>query len=148
MRPKSDLAKDVEEVKKEIKEIKKMLDVLKKKMSQDETCIYIEENYEMNMRYVNKTKGLQMIVDIRAPMVKASSVQIDKYLKSREESKDEIIDKNFDRRFRMGENVLKSDKEITMPVVIEVRNGDKKIITVSIIEREEDLFLCSLQARC
>ena len=148
MRPKSDLAKDVEEVKKVTKEIKKMLDVLKKKMLQDETCIYIEENYEMNMRYVNKTKGLQMIVDIRAPMVKASSVQIDKYLKSREESKDEIIDKSFNRRFRMGENVLKSDKEITMPVVIEVRNGDKKIITVSIIEREEDLFLCSLQARC
>ena len=49
VRTKSDLAKDIKEVKKDMKEIKKMLDELKKKRLQDETCNYIEEQYEMNM---------------------------------------------------------------------------------------------------
>ena len=41
-----------------------------------------------------------------------------------EVNKDEMIEKCCNKRFRMGENVYKSEKEITMLVVIEVKNRD------------------------
>ena len=54
---------------------------------------------------------------------------------------------NCNRKFCFGEKVYKSEREITMPVAIKSENGDhiKKMITISIIDREEDLFLCGLK---
>ena len=49
--------------------------------------------------------------------------------------------------FRFGEKVYKSYKEVTMLIVIRVGNEDyvRKSISVKVIDREEDLFLCGLK---
>ena len=60
-RQKSDLAKDVEEIKKDMKEMKTLLDELKKAKA---NCVnhFVEEEYEVNVRFVDEAKGMQMIV--------------------------------------------------------------------------------------
>ena len=59
IRPKSELAKDVEEIKKDMKRIEKLLEELKRERVNTN---FVEEEYEVNIRYVDKAKGMQMIV--------------------------------------------------------------------------------------
>ena len=59
----------------------------------------------------------------------------------------DVEKKSCDRRFRFGEKVYKSYKEVTMPIIMKVVDEDyvRKNISVNIIHREEDLFLCGLK---
>ena len=61
-RQKRDLAKDVEEIKKDMKEMKTLLDELRKAKA---NCVnhFVEEEYEVNVRFVDEAKGMQMILD-------------------------------------------------------------------------------------
>ena len=57
-----------------------------------------------------------MIVDSDAPVSIATSRWIEKYLKDMEVKKDEITERECNRKFKMGENIYLSNREITLPV--------------------------------
>ena len=102
-------------------------------------CNFVEEEYEVNIRLVNETKGMQMIVDSGAPMSIATTKWMDRYLKSMEVKEDEITEKVCNRKFKMGENVYLSNREIALPIRIKTDSDDyiRKMITVSIVDRED-----------
>ena len=91
-RQKSELAKDVEEIKKDMKEIKTFIDELKKNKANSENN-FVEEEYEVNVRFVDEAKGMQLIVDSGALVSISSSKWMEKYLKDMEVNKDEITEK-------------------------------------------------------
>ena len=107
----------------------------------------VEEEYELNVRFVDESKGIQMIVDSDAPVSIATSKWMERYLKEMEVKKDEIIEKKCNRRFKMGENIYLSDKEITLLVRMKTDDHDfiMKMVTVSVVDREDELFLCGLK---
>ena len=47
----------------------------------------------------------------------------------------------------MGENIYLSNREITLPVRMRTDNDDfmMKMVTVSVVDREDELFLCGLK---
>ena len=47
----------------------------------------------------------------------------------------------------MGENIYLSNKEIMLPVRMKTDNDDfiMKMVTVSVVDREDELFLCGLK---
>ena len=61
--------------------------------------------------------------------------------------KEETTENECKRKFRMGENVYLSNREIMLPVRMTTENDDyiRRIITVSIVDREDELFLCGLK---
>ena len=93
---KSELAKDVEEIKKDMKEMKKMMDELKKAKA---NCVnhFVEEEYEVNVRYVDEAKGMNMIVDSGAPVSIATSEWMEKYLNNMEVKKEETTENKCKR---------------------------------------------------
>ena len=60
---------------------------------------------------------------------------------------EDIEERSCNRRFRFREKIYESNREVTMPIVIRVGNGDfiRKNIAMSVIDREEELFLCGLK---
>ena len=80
----------------QLKEIIEKLDKVKESH-------FVEEEYIMNVRYVNEAKGIQIIVDSGAPVSIATSKWMEKYLKEMEVKKDEITEKECNRKFKMGE---------------------------------------------
>ena len=56
-RPKRDLVKDVEEIKKDMKEMKNLLDELNKAILNCENH-FVEEEYDVNVRFVDEAKGI------------------------------------------------------------------------------------------
>ena len=75
----------MEDIKKDMKKIEKLLDELKQtRLNQHEICSFLEEEYELNIRCVNETKEMQMIVDSGAPISITTTKWMDRYLKSME----------------------------------------------------------------
>ena len=70
---KSELAKNVESNGKDIQEMKKQLKEIIEKLDKVKENHFVEEEYTMNMRYVNEAKGIQMIVDSGTPVSIATS---------------------------------------------------------------------------
>ena len=97
---------------------------------------FVEEEYEVNIRYVDEAKGMQMIVDNFTPKFIATNKWMDKYLKSMEVKENEISEKVCNRKFKMGENVYLSNREIALPVRMKTNSDDniRKMITVSILD--------------
>ena len=62
---------------------------------------FVEEEYELNIRYADEAKGMQMIVDSGAPMSITTNKWMDKYLKSIEVKVNEKCEKKCNRRFKM-----------------------------------------------
>ena len=64
------MAKDVEDVKTDVKEIKKLIVEMEKRMVRysEMESNFIEEEYDVDVRYVDETEGLKIIVDSGAPM--------------------------------------------------------------------------------
>ena len=142
---KSELAKDVEEIKKDMKELKLMIDEIKKTKA-NSVNHFVAEEFEIDVRYVEETKGINMIVDSGAPVSIATNKWMNGYLRAMKVNKEEIIEKECKRKFRMGENIYLSKQEITLPVRMKTeKEYIRKMITVSIINREDDLFLCGLK---
>ena len=67
----------------QLKEIIEKLDKVKESH-------FVEEEYIMNVRYVNEAKGIQMIVDSGTPVSIATSKWMEKYLKEIEVSQEEM----------------------------------------------------------
>ena len=88
-----------------------------------------------------------MLVDSGAPVLIAPSKWIEKYLKEIELNKDDIIKKEYNRRFKMGENIYLSNKEITLPVRMKTDDHDfiMMMVTESVVDKEDKLFLCGLK---
>ncbi len=129
--------KDIQAMKLQLKEIIEKLDKVKESH-------FVEEEYIMNVRYVNEARGMQMIVDSGAPVSIATSKWMEKYLKEMEVNKDEIKERESNRKFKMGENVYKSNRELTLPVRMRTDDDSfmRKMITISIVDRDNELFLC------
>merc|ERR1712115_212034 len=81
---KSELAKDVESNKKDLQAVKLQLKEILEKIDKVKESHFVEEEYIMNVRYVNETKGIQMIVDSGAPVSLATSKWMEKYLNEME----------------------------------------------------------------
>ena len=60
---------------------------------------------------------------------------------------EDIQQRSCNKSFRFREKIYESNREVTMPLVIRVGNEDftRKNIAMSIIDREEELFLCGLK---
>ena len=58
-------------------------------------------------------------------------------------TKDEVIEKECNRKFKIEENIYLSNREITLPVRMKTDKDDyiRSIITVSIVNRKDELFL-------
>ena len=108
---------------------------------------FVEEEYAVDIRYVDELEGLRMIVDSGAPMSIVIAGWLEKYLKEMEVDARYIEEKSCNRRFRFGEKVYKSHKEVTIPIVLKFRDEDyvRKNISVNIIDREKDFFLCGFK---
>merc|ERR1711881_5761 len=141
---KSELAKDVESNKKDLQAVKLQLKEILDKVKESH---FVEEEYIMNVRYVNETKGIQMIVDSGAPVSIATSKWMEKYLNEMEVDRNEITERECNRKFKMGESVYKSTKELTLPVRMRTDDDSfvKKMITISVVNRDDDSFLCGLK---
>ena len=124
-----------------MKKKEKLLDELKKDKVKYNL---VKEEYEVNIRFVDEAKGMQMIVDSGAPMSIATTKWMDRYLKSMEVKEDEITEKVCNRKFKMGENVYMSNREITLPVRMKTDSDDyiRRTIRVRIVDRKDELFLC------
>ena len=88
-----------------------------------------------------------MIVDSGAPVLIATSNFIERYIKEMEVKKEIVMEKECNRKFKMGENIYLSNREITLPVRMRTDNDDfmMKMVTVSVVYREDELFLCGLK---
>ena len=141
------LNKKVDSLEKINQEMSKKMDKLCDIIEKVKVNHFVEEEYTVNVRYVDEAKGMQMIVDSGAPVSIATSKWMERYLKEMEVKKDDIIEKECNRRFKMGENIYLSDKEIMLPVRMKTDNDDfiMKMVTVSLIDREDELFLCGLK---
>ena len=99
---KSELAKNVENNGKDIQEIKKQLKEIIEKIDKVKVNHFVEEEYTVNVRYVDEAKGMQMIVDSGAPVLIATSKWIEIYLKEMKVKKEEIMEKECNRKFKIG----------------------------------------------
>ena len=61
-------------------------------------------------------------------------------MKDMEVKKEEITENECNRKFKIGENIYLSNREITLPVRMKTENDDciRKMITVSIVNREDE----------
>ena len=65
-----------------------------------------------------------MTVDGGTPVSIATSKWMDRHLKNMEVKKDEMTEKECNRKYKMGENVYLSNREITLPVRMKTENDD------------------------
>ena len=88
-----------------------------------------------------------MIVDSGAPVSIATSGWMEKYLKNMEVRKVEITENECKRKFRMGENIYLSNREIMLPVRMKTEKDEyiRRMITVSIVDREDGFILFGLK---
>ena len=84
------MAKNVESNGKDIQEMKKQLKEIIEKLHKVKENHFVEEEYKLNVRYVNEAKGIQTIVNSGAPVSIATSKWMKKYLKEMEVKKDEM----------------------------------------------------------
>ena len=127
----------MEEIKKTFKDVLEAQKTFKNVLEKVKVNHFVEEEYESNVRLVNEAKGMQMIVDSGAPVLITTSKWMERYLKKMEVKKDKITEKKCNRRFKMGENIYLSDKEIMLPVRMKTYNHDfiMKMMTVSVVDR-------------
>ena len=98
---KSELAKDVEEIKKKMNEMMAVLDELKKAKA---NCVnhFVEEEYEVNVRFVDEAKGMNMIVNSGAPVSIVTIKWMEKYLKNMQVKKEEITENDIRESLEWG----------------------------------------------
>ena len=89
----SGMAKDVEEITKTLKDVLETQKALKETLEKVKANCFVEEEYEFNVRFVDESKGIQMIVDSDAPVSIATSKSMERYSKEMEVKKDEMIEK-------------------------------------------------------
>merc|ERR1712115_580271 len=92
---KSELAKNVENNSKDLQAVKLQLKEILEKLDKVKESHFVEEEYIMNVRYVNETKGIQMIVDSGAPV----SIATSKWIEMRLQKENVIGNSKWERMF-------------------------------------------------
>ena len=95
----NELVKTMEELIKNDQETKRQLKEIIEKIEKVKVNHFVEEEYTVNVRYVDEAKGMQMKVNSGALVSIAASKWIERYLKEMEVKKDEIMDKEFNRKY-------------------------------------------------
>ena len=147
-RPESDLFKKVKDTEKKVDELTKTVNSMKDMITNKLVNVkFVEEEIVIDVKFVDETRGLKMIVDSGAPLSIVSERWFKRYIEEKAVDERELKYKHCVRRFRMGKNVYMSRKEIRFQIVIRVENDDyiKREMTANIIENEEELFLCGRQ---
>ena len=78
----------------------------------------------MIVRYVREIKGLNMIVESRAPLAIVSDKLLKKYVDAIKVDREDIKQRSCHKRFRFGEKVYKSTTEVTLEIVIRACDSD------------------------
>lgn len=78
------------------------------------------------MKYVNETGGSTMIVDIgaRAPLLIISKKGMKRYIDGKKANEKDKKYTEYERRFKFGENVYVSNKNVTFTIIIKGDDGD------------------------
>ena len=78
------------------------------------------------MKYVNETGESTMIVDIRArvPLLIISKKGMKRYIDGKKAKEKDKIYTEYERRFKFGENVYVSNKNVTFTIIIKGDDGD------------------------
>ena len=100
------MAKKVDNIEVDLKETKKLMVEMNeqlKKIALDNN--YIEEEYDVDVRYVDETEGLRMIIDSGAPMLIVSVGWLEKYLREMGVNKKYVQERRCKRRFKFGESL-------------------------------------------
>ena len=84
---------------------------------------FVEEEILVDVRFVSGTGGLKMIDDSCALLSVVSEKWMRKYINEKVVDENELEYRNCVRRFRFGENVYLSTKEVKFPIVVEVEDG-------------------------
>ena len=136
----------METLKIEQKEITNLLKKMDDKLSRCEIkSNLVEEEIEIDVKYIRGTQGLKMIIDRGAPLLIVNDKWLQKYLKEIRVDEKESQERSC-KSIKFGEKVHSSRRETVMPIVLKTRekNYIKKMIMASVIHRDEALFLCSL----
>merc|ERR1712237_237260 len=121
-KPKSDLVKKVEGIEKELSTIKQSVGGIKKieEMLKKVTIStqYVEEEYCIDIKYVQKEIDNTMIIDSGAPVSLMSSTWFTNYIKEAKVDNEEIAKSSSNRRFRLGKTPYISTEKVTFPVIM------------------------------
>ena len=103
---------------------------------------FVEEEIVEDLKFKSETRGLILIVDSGAPLSIVSERGLKKYIEKKVVIEKDFQYKNCGRRFRFGENIYISMKEVKFPIVVKVEDGDfvKREVTTKFLEKKEELF--------
>merc|ERR1712030_127714 len=147
-KPKSDLVKKVEGIEKELSTIKQSVGGIKKieEMLKKVTINtqYVEEEYCIDIKYVQKEIDNTMIIDSGAPVSLMSSAWLANYIEEAKVDNEDIVKSSSNRRFRLGKTPYISTEKVTFPVVMKTDDNDfmKRNVTTNVIQSNEVNFLC------
>merc|ERR1712090_34556 len=147
-KPKSDLVKKVEGIEKELSTIKQSVGGIKKieEMLKKVTINtqYVEEEYCIDIKYVQKEFDNTMIIDSGAPVSLMSSTWFDNYIEEAKVDNEDIAKSSSNRRFRLGKTPYISTEKVTFPVVMKTDDNDfmKRKVTANLIQSNKVNFLC------
>ena len=79
---------------------------------------FVEEESVIDVRFVNETSAIKMIVDNGVPYYIVSTKWIAKYMDEEGVDKDEMEYEDCFKRFRFGENIYESKTKIKFPVIV------------------------------
>jgi len=128
-------------IKQSVGGIKKIEEMLKKVTISTQ---YVEEEYFIDIKYVQKEIDNTMIIDSGAPVSLMSSAWFANYIAEAKVDNEEIVKSSSNRRFRLGKTPYISTEKVTFPVVIKTDDNDfmKRIVTANVINSNEVNFLC------
>lgn len=97
----------------------------------------------MDVRFVNDTSGMKMMVDRGAPYYIARKKWMKKHMEEGAVNKDKIKCQDCYKRYRFSEDVYESKTRVTFPLNVKGIQGDyiKRKVVAYLIYREEDIFL-------
>merc|ERR1712030_10354 len=150
-KPKSDLVKKVEGIEKELSTIKQSVRGIKKieEMLKKVTIStqYVEEEYCIDIKYVQKEIDNTMIIDSGAPVSLMSSAWLANYIEEAKVDHEDIVKGSSNRRFRLGKTPYTSPEKVIFPVVIKTDDNDfmKRIVIANVIDSNEVNFLCGAE---
>ena len=97
----------------------------------------------IDVRFVNETSGMKMIVDSEAPYSIASNKGMEKYIEEAGVDKDEMEYEDCFKIFIFRENVYERKTKTEFPMIVKYVTGEniKKKVIAYIFDREEEMFL-------
>merc|ERR1712090_79347 len=135
------IEKELSTIKQSVGGIKKIEEMLKKVTISTQ---YMEEEYCIDIKYVQKDFDNTMIIDSGAPVSLMSTAWLANYIEESKVDNGDIVKSSSKRRFRLGKTPYISTEKVTFPVVIKTDDDDfmKRRVTANVIQSNEVNFLC------